>query len=189
MFTNCISIGNNMQALLGSFANYKVFVIVLQMPFHFLAAFQLILQAGQVFGETQPLIGTALVVKVYMDIDSPLIAYAFPCPGLLFFVIPFIGKAHGVQAYIIVVIFPADQLFPTDLIKMFPGNFQSASNTYEELMVMLHQVINILLTVETSVHNESQFLHIQEINVQHQISYQADVCRISCKLAEINRKP
>lgn len=72
---------------------------------------------------------------------------------------------------------------------MFPGNFQSASNTYEELMVMLHQVINILLTVETSIHNEAQFLHIQEINVQHQISDQTDVCRISCKLAEINRKP
>jgi len=83
MFTNCISIGNNMQSLLGSLADYEVFVIVLQVPFRSPAAFEFILQAGQVLGETQPLIGTALVVKVYMDIDSPLIAYAFPCPGLL----------------------------------------------------------------------------------------------------------
>ena len=72
---------------------------------------------------------------------------------------------------------------------MLPGNFQSAANTYEKFMVMLHQVINVLFAVEASVHNEAQFLHIQKINVQHQISYQADVCRISRKLAEINRKP
>lgn len=57
---------------------------------------------------------------------------------------------------------------------------------------MLHEVINILLTVETSAHNEAQFLHIQEINVQeinvqHQISYQTDVCRISCKCDTIDK--
>lgn len=189
MFTNCISFGNNMQALLGSFADYEVFVIILQVSFRLLAAFQLILQAGQVLGKTQPLISALPVVEVYMDITPPLIAYAFPCPGLLFFVIPFIGKARCVQAYIIVVIFPADQLFSTDLINMLSGNFQSASNTYEELMVMLHQVINVLFAIETSVYNKAQLLHIQEINVHHQISYQADVCCISCKLAEINRKP
>ena len=54
-------------------------------------------------------------------------------------------------------------------------------------MVMLHEIINILLTVETSAHNEAQFLHIQEINVQHQISYQTDVCRISCKCDIIDK--
>ena len=178
-----------MQSLLESLADYEVFVIILQVPFRFPAAFEFILQAGQVLGETQPLIGTALVVEIYMDIDSPLIAYAFPCPRVLFPVIPFIAKAHGVQSYIIVVVLPADQLFSTDLIKMLPGNFQSAANTYEKFMVMLHQVINALFAVEASVHNEAQFLHIQKINVQHQISYQADVCRISRKLAEINRKP
>ena len=34
-------------------------------------------------------------------------------------------------------------------------------------MMALHQVINVLLTVEASAHNEAQLLHIQEIDVQH----------------------
>ena len=112
-----------MQSPLRRFGHYEVFVIVLHVPVCLPAAFKFILQTGQIPGKAQPLIGTALVVEVYMDIDSPLVTYTFPRPWLLFPIVPFISEAHGIQPHIIVVIFPADHLLSTNLVQMLSCNF------------------------------------------------------------------
>ncbi len=96
--TNCITFGDNVQSPLRRFGHYEVFVIspscARLSSCRFLSSS---CRQSQIPGKAQPLIGTALVVEVYMDIDSPLVTYTFPPVLAALPIVPFISEAHGIQ--------------------------------------------------------------------------------------------
>lgn len=55
-------------------------------------------------------------------------------------------------------------------------------------MVLLHQIIDVLLTVKSSVHDQIRLNHLQEVNVLQKIGNRSDISRISRKLPVIHGK-
>ena len=59
----------------------------------------------------------------------------------------------------------------TDSIQLLLNKFQGFFYTYQELVTLAVQLVDICFTVETSVHNEFNLIQIQEINISKYVGH------------------
>jgi hypothetical protein len=54
--------------------------------------------------------------------------------------------------------------------------------------MMLHEVVDVFLAVEASVHDKLELVEFEEINILNEILYSLNIRDVACKLSVVYRK-
>ena len=77
----------------------------------------------------------------------------------------------------------------SNLIKTSAHNRKRRFDTDKEFMMMFHQIIDVLLAVKTTIHDQLEFFKIKEINIFDEIFNHLYIRDVSCKFSVVYRKP